>query len=116
MSTLHPPTPDDQDQELPARPDADPSPVEHLASAERELASRRREVRSLRRRIHRQHRRKWLAWICSISSRVLTVVGGLAFLAATVFLIAGDGTAARDFFALAAAAWGGATAVHRRRR
>ncbi|WP_327267139.1 hypothetical protein OG444_40115 (plasmid) [Streptomyces sp. NBC_01232] len=88
-----------------------------LTQAEHELSCRRREVRALRRRVRRQRRRelgllrRTAYLVGKATAATLSMARAIAFLAATILLILGNFDAAKDTFALSAAAWGAATAV-----
>ncbi|MFC9916649.1 hypothetical protein [Streptomyces sp. NPDC127197] len=115
MTTMH--RSDDQGQHVPELAILDSSFDDFLAQAEHELVCRRRELRVLRCRARRQRRRELrlrtrAARSVGRTAPVgLAVAGSIAFVGGTVLLIVGDLDAAKDAFALSAAAWGAATAV-----
>ncbi|MFE6366030.1 hypothetical protein ACFVP3_39515 [Streptomyces sp. NPDC057806] len=87
-----------------------------LHSCRQGVADARGEVRNLRRLQRRERRRELRAMSVKATRRAaaspvaLTLVGGIAFLVAVALLM--RGMSATNTLALAAAAWGGAAAIH----
>ncbi|MGW8685490.1 hypothetical protein ACWGNN_31500 [Streptomyces sp. NPDC055817] len=111
------PSSGEQGQQLPPSSILDDSFDDFLARAEHELICRQREVRTLRRRARRQRRRvfslrtRMARYIGKAGPVGLAAAGTTAFGAGTVLLVSGDADAAKDAFALSAAAWGAANAA-----
>ncbi|WP_069874574.1 hypothetical protein [Streptomyces malaysiensis] len=115
MTTMH--RDNDQGQPFPRPSILDSSFDDFLTQAEHELVCHRREVHALRRRARRQRRRELrlrtrAARFFGKTIRMgLAIAGTLAFVGGTSLLITGNVNAAKDAFALSAAAWGAVTAV-----
>ncbi|OKJ46836.1 hypothetical protein [Streptomyces sp. CB02115] len=110
-----------QDQPIPELAVLNDAFEDFLAQTEHELACRRREVRALRLRARRQRRRevplrtRAAQSVRKVLSMGLVATGTISFGGGGVLFLTGDLDAAKDAFAMSAAAWGaaGATAMPR---
>ncbi|WP_119580647.1 hypothetical protein [Streptomyces europaeiscabiei] len=93
---------------------------DRLVRCRKDFAEARRDVRSLRREERRARRRELLAKagprVVTISSLTLAVIGSVAFAIAVVLLVMGEFGKAKDLLTFAGVAWGGAAALHTRRK